>query len=81
VSISPEVFLPRFDADGGLEPPCAEWPDLDRLEPTGIARFLREALDCMDDDVRDAGDGRQDLNLRHLGPERAAETSDGPIVP
>ena len=54
VSVSPEAFLPRFDVDGGLELPGTEWPDLDRLEPMGLAHFVREALDCMDDDVRAA---------------------------
>ncbi len=54
LSVPPEAFLPHFDVDGDLELPGAEWPDLARLEPMGLARFLREALYCMDDDVRAA---------------------------
>ncbi len=53
-SVSPEAFLPDFDAHGGLEPPGGEWPELARLELMNVAGFLREALDCMDDDVRAA---------------------------
>jgi RNA polymerase sigma-70 factor, ECF subfamily len=51
---SPEVFLPRFDAHGGLEPAGAEWPDPVRLERADVAGFLREALQRMDDEVRAA---------------------------
>ena len=47
-----EAFLPRFNVDGDLEVPEAEWPDLARLEPMSIARYLREVLSRMDDDVR-----------------------------
>jgi len=50
-----EAFLPRFDADGGLEP-AGEWPELGsaRLEQMNVAGFLREALDDMDERVRAA---------------------------
>ena len=50
-----EAFLPRFDADGGLEP-GGEWPELGsaRLEQMNVAGFLREALDDMDERVRAA---------------------------
>ena len=54
LSLPPEAFLPRFDADGGFELPVAEWPDLARLDPVTLTRFLREALYRMDDDVRAA---------------------------
>lgn len=51
---SPELLLPRFDAEGGLEPAGAEWPDPARLERTNVAGFLRDALQGMDDEVRAA---------------------------
>ena len=49
-----EAFLPRFDADGGLEPPGGEWPEPGsaRLEAMNVAGFLREALQDMDEGVR-----------------------------
>src|SRR6266481_2258952 len=53
-SVSPEVFLPHFDADGGLEPPGGEWPESAFLETMNVAGFLREALQSMDEDVRAA---------------------------
>ena len=54
LSVPPEAFLPRFDVDGDLQLPGAEWPDLARLDPMSLARFLRQALYCMNDDVRAA---------------------------
>ena len=54
VSVSPEVFLPRFDAKGNLEPPGKEWPDLAILERMKLTGLLRELLSSMDDDVRAA---------------------------
>jgi RNA polymerase sigma-70 factor, ECF subfamily len=53
-SVSPDVFLPHFDADGGLEPPGGEWPEIARLELMNVAGFLREALQSMDEEVRAA---------------------------
>ncbi len=55
-TVSLEVFLPRFDAEGGLEPPGAEWPELGsaRAEQMNVAGFLRKALDDMDEGVRAA---------------------------
>jgi DNA-directed RNA polymerase specialized sigma24 family protein len=49
-----EAFLPRFNVDGGLEVPEAEWPDLARLEPMSMARSLREVLSRMDENARAA---------------------------
>jgi RNA polymerase sigma-70 factor (ECF subfamily) len=50
-SISLEGLLPRFDETGRLGAPGGEWAELDRVEVTGV---LREALECMDDDLRSA---------------------------
>jgi len=46
-----ESLLPRFDEAGHLIAPPSEWPELDRVEVTGV---LREALGCMEDGVRAA---------------------------
>jgi RNA polymerase sigma-70 factor (ECF subfamily) len=46
-----EPLLPRFDQAGCLPAPAGEWPDLERVEVTGV---LREALECIDDGVRAA---------------------------
>jgi len=54
LSVSPEVFLPRFDAKGNLEPPGREWPDLAILERMKLTGLLRELLSSMDDEVRAA---------------------------
>ena len=53
-AVSPEVFLPRFDADGSLEPAGGEWPELGsaRLEQMNLAGLLRRALDGMDESTR-----------------------------
>jgi RNA polymerase sigma-70 factor (ECF subfamily) len=55
-AVSLEAFLPRFDADGGLEPPGGEWPEPGsaRLEAMNVAGFLREALQDMEEGVRAA---------------------------
>jgi RNA polymerase sigma-70 factor (ECF subfamily) len=55
-AVSLEAFLPRFDADGGLEPPGGEWPEPGsaRLEAMNVAAFLREALQDMEEGVRAA---------------------------
>lgn len=55
-AVSLEAFLPRFDADGGLEPPGGEWPGPGsaRLEAMNVAGFLREALQDMEEGVRAA---------------------------
>jgi RNA polymerase sigma factor (sigma-70 family) len=54
--VSLEAYLPRFDADGDLEQVGADWPELarDRLQGMNVTGLLREALDCMDPDVRGA---------------------------
>lgn len=54
LTVSPEVFLPRFDANGNLEPPGKEWPEVAVLERMKLTGLLRELLSCMDDDVRGA---------------------------
>jgi RNA polymerase sigma-70 factor (ECF subfamily) len=55
-AVSLEAFLPRFDADGGLEPPGGEWPEPGsaRPEAMNVAGFLREALQDMEEGVRAA---------------------------
>jgi len=55
-AVSLEAFLPRFDAEGGLEPPGGEWPELGsaRAEQMNVAGFLRKALDDMDEGARAA---------------------------
>ncbi|HEY4884540.1 MAG TPA: sigma-70 family RNA polymerase sigma factor [Myxococcales bacterium] len=55
-AVSLEAFLPRFDAEGGLEPPGGEWPELGsaRVEQMNVAGYLRKALDDMDEGVRAA---------------------------
>ena len=49
--VSPEIFLPRFDARGSHEPPCREWPALAHLEPRSVSGLLRLMLSSMDDDL------------------------------
>ena len=46
-----EALLPSFDHTGRLAKPAGEWPDIERLEVTGV---LREALEFIDDGVRAA---------------------------
>ena len=55
-TVSLEAFLPRFDVEGGLEPPGAEWPELGSAlaEQVNVAGFLRKALDDMDEGIRAA---------------------------
>jgi RNA polymerase sigma-70 factor (ECF subfamily) len=68
--VSGEVFLPHFDADGGHESACREWPELARLEPINVAALLRELLSSMEDDVGAAFVLR---DLLELPAEDAAE--------
>jgi len=71
-----EVFLPRFDADGGLEP-SGEWPEPGsaRLEQMDLSGFLRRALDGMDEGARTAF---VLCDLVQLPPEEAAAIVDAP---
>lgn len=70
-----EVFLPRFDADGGLEPSVGEWPEPGsaRLEHLDLGGFLRRALDGMDESARVAF---VLCDLVQLPPEEAAAIVD-----
>lgn len=52
--IPTEVFLPRFGADGDIEPSAGEWPhpDSPRLEQLELTGLLRRALGGMDESSR-----------------------------
>ena len=72
-----EVFLPRFDADGGLEPSGGEWPEPGsaRLEQMDLSGLLRRAFDGMDESARVAF---VLCDLAQLPPEEAAAIVDAP---
>lgn len=72
-----ELFLPRFDADGGLEPSGGEWPEPGsaRLEQMDLSGLLRRALDGMDESARVAF---VLCDLVQLPPEEAAAIVDAP---
>lgn len=47
-SVSPEIFLPHFDARGRLPPLSGQSSVLDQIEPASVSGLLRQVLSSME---------------------------------